>query len=92
MLRLIPINFDMVNYACGIFGVHWKPYAIATAFGIIPGMVTYVLVGATFYGLTSLDFANIKLNTQYLIISLVLYVTSFGLAFIVKKKMKIDEK
>jgi len=44
MLRLIPINFDMVNYACGIFGVKRRPYAIATAFGIIPGMVTYVLV------------------------------------------------
>jgi uncharacterized membrane protein YdjX (TVP38/TMEM64 family) len=92
MLRLIPINFDMVNYACGIFWVKRKPYAIATAFGIIPGMVTYVLVGATFYGLTSLDFANIKLNTQYLLISLILYVVSFGLAFIVKKRMKMDIK
>lgn len=91
MLRLIPINFDMVNYACGIFGVKWKPYALATAFGIIPGMVTYVLLGATFYGVRSLDFSSIKLNNEYLLISAVLYVVSFGMAFIVKRYMKYEE-
>ena len=91
MLRLIPINFDMVNYACGIFWVKRRSYAIATAFGIIPGMVTYILVGATFYGVQSLDFSNIKLNTNYLLISLVLYVCSFTIAFIIKKKMKIND-
>ncbi|MBP7007959.1 VTT domain-containing protein [Patescibacteria group bacterium] len=43
-LRLIPINFDMINYVCGIYGVKRKPYALATAIGIIPGMITYVLI------------------------------------------------
>lgn len=88
MLRLIPINFDMVNYVCGILGIRWKPYAAATAFGIIPGMVTYTLIWATFYGVKSLDFNSISLNTNYLIISIILYVVSFGLAFLVKKYMK----
>lgn len=91
MLRLIPINFDMVNYACGIFWIKRRPYAIATAFGIIPGMVTYVLVWATFHGVNSLDFFKVKLNTNYLLISLVLYVASFAIAFFIKKRMKINE-
>lgn len=91
MLRLIPVNFDMVNYACGIFGVKRKPYALATAFGIIPGMVTYVLVGATFHWVRSFDFSNIKLNNHYLLISWALYLISFALAFLVKKQMKDEE-
>lgn len=87
-LRLIPINFDMINYVCGIYGVKRKPYALATAIGIIPGMITYVLIWATFHGSTSINFDQIHLNKQYLLLSVVLYAISFFGAALIKKYKK----
>lgn len=91
MLRLIPFDFDLVSYVCGIYKFKWTHYALWTALGIIPGMVTYVLFGATFYGVRSFDFSDVKLNHEYLLISAVLYVVSFAIAFILKKKLHYEK-
>lgn len=41
-LRLIPlVPFNVLNIACGVAGVPFRSYALATVLGIIPGTVIY---------------------------------------------------
>jgi uncharacterized membrane protein YdjX (TVP38/TMEM64 family) len=41
-LRLLPVvPFNVINYAAGLAPVRFRPYALSTALGIIPGTVVY---------------------------------------------------
>lgn len=41
-LRLIPlVPFNLLDLAAGLSGMRWRGYAIATAFGILPGTLLY---------------------------------------------------
>lgn len=43
-LRLIPaVPFNLLNFAAGLVGMSWAPYALATAVGILPGAFVYTL-------------------------------------------------
>ncbi len=45
-LRLIPaLPFSAVNYAAGLSGVRFAPYAAGTLLGILPGTVAVVVLG-----------------------------------------------
>lgn len=45
--RLVPVlPFTAVNYASGLTVVGFVPYLLATAVGILPGTVAYVVIGA----------------------------------------------
>ena len=45
-LRLIPaLPFSVVNYAAGLSGVRFAPYAAGTLLGILPGTVAVVVLG-----------------------------------------------
>lgn len=49
-LRLVPVlPFTAINYAAGLTSIGWWQYFLGTAIGILPGTVSYVLLGA--YGL-----------------------------------------
>ncbi len=49
-VRLIPVlPFTAINYAAGLTSVGWWQYFLGTVIGILPGTVSYVLLGA--YGL-----------------------------------------
>jgi uncharacterized membrane protein YdjX (TVP38/TMEM64 family) len=46
-LRLSPlVPFNLQNYAFGLTSVRFRAYVAATFFGIIPGTVLYVYLGA----------------------------------------------
>jgi len=46
--RLVPIfPWELVNYSCGICGIHWRQYILGTFLGIIPASFTYNLIGAS---------------------------------------------
>ncbi len=45
-LRLSPIfPFNGLNYACGLFPISFRDYALSTAIGMIPGTAAYVYTG-----------------------------------------------
>lgn len=44
-MRLIYLPFDAVNYGCGLTSIKQRDYALATLIGIMPGLVTFVLLG-----------------------------------------------
>lgn len=53
LLHLSPIiPFNMLNYALGASKLALNDFIVATAIGIIPGVVLYTLIGSTFGDLT----------------------------------------
>lgn len=47
MMRLIYLPFDAVNYGCGLTSVRHIDFFIGTFLGIIPALVSFVLLGGT---------------------------------------------
>jgi uncharacterized membrane protein YdjX (TVP38/TMEM64 family) len=45
-MRLFYVPFDLTNYGSGILKIKWPSYFIATLIGIIPGLTTFVALGA----------------------------------------------
>jgi len=46
LVRMIPLfPWDAVNYGAGLCGFRFRSYALATLIGIIPGSLTYNLIG-----------------------------------------------
>ena len=48
ILRLIYMPFDMVGFMAGFRNLRQLDFALGTFFGIIPGLVTFVLLGSSF--------------------------------------------
>lgn len=47
IMRLIYLPFDAVNYGCGLTSMKHRDYFTGTFIGIIPGLVSFVLLGGT---------------------------------------------
>ena len=45
-MRLFYVPFDLANYGSGVLKVGWPSYALATLIGIMPGLTTFVALGA----------------------------------------------
>ncbi|MCB0208712.1 MAG: TVP38/TMEM64 family protein [Anaerolineae bacterium] len=50
VLHLLFVPFDLVNYLAGFFRMDWPKFAVATVIGAIPGILTFVLFGASLEG------------------------------------------
>ncbi len=48
ILRILPVNFDVISYAAGLSKVRPMTYFLATAAGIIPGTIVLNVLGASF--------------------------------------------
>lgn len=48
IMRLIYLPYDMVNYLAGVVRAPWPAYALATLLGILPGSLSFVLLGSVF--------------------------------------------
>ncbi|MBT2623882.1 TVP38/TMEM64 family protein [Bacillus sp. HU-1818] len=77
MLRILPINFDLISYAAGISNIKPWTYLAATAAGIIPGTIALNVLGASFFTGNVLVFS----------IVIVIYIIFLTLPFVFKKKM-----
>lgn len=54
LVRLAPaFPFAFINYAFGLTGVRFVPYALATFFGIMPGTAAFVIFGSAAAGAAS---------------------------------------
>lgn len=85
--RFIFLPFDMTNYASGILRLRWKTYAITTALGIIPGVLVFVLAGASVDMAQFVADLKISINTKPLLISGII----FALALYLSKYLKRAE-
>jgi uncharacterized membrane protein YdjX (TVP38/TMEM64 family) len=45
LMRLVYLPFDAVNYGCGLSSMRHRDYFIGTFLGILPGLVSFVLLG-----------------------------------------------
>ncbi len=48
VMRLIYLPYDLVNYLAGLVRVPWIHFALGTLLGILPGSLTFVLLGSAF--------------------------------------------
>lgn len=49
VMRLIYLPYDLVNYLCGVVRVPWLQYATGTLLGVLPGALTFTLLGSVFH-------------------------------------------
>jgi uncharacterized membrane protein YdjX (TVP38/TMEM64 family) len=62
ILRLIPsVSFDMVSYGVGLTKIPFRTFFIASFLGTIPGIISYVLIGAGLTNDNSLSWAGVSL-------------------------------
>jgi uncharacterized membrane protein YdjX (TVP38/TMEM64 family) len=59
LMRLLYFPFDLTNYLSGLSAVRHRDYALATFIGIIPGLVTFVLLGSSFMNPLNLIFTGL---------------------------------
>jgi uncharacterized membrane protein YdjX (TVP38/TMEM64 family) len=45
LMRLVYLPFDAVSYGCGLTSMRQRDFAIGTFIGILPGLVSFVLLG-----------------------------------------------
>lgn len=81
-MRLIaPLPFSVVNYTCGLSGVHGVQYMLATFVGVLPGTVAVVVLG---------DSLIEGVTAQMLIASLVFAVIGV-MGLLIDAKVPVDE-
>lgn len=79
IMRLTYFPFDLVGYASGICNIKQKEFALGTFIGIIPGLITFVLLGSSFS------------DPRNLFLALLFFVVGLMIAKYIKKK-KIMKK
>lgn len=47
IMRLVYLPFDVVNYGCGLTAMRQRDFAIGTFIGIMPGLISFVLLGGS---------------------------------------------
>lgn len=77
-LTLLFAPFDLLSYTAGFLQVKWKPFAAAIALGSLPGIVTFVLFGASLEG--ELMSGSPQINYNTLAISGVILIVSLSLS------------
>jgi uncharacterized membrane protein YdjX (TVP38/TMEM64 family) len=83
-MRLILLHFDTVSYVAGFLRVNWRGFLLATGLGSLAGVVSYVLAGASIEG--NFDGSLSSLDPRMLAVAVLLFVASFGLAWLLRGK------
>ena len=87
-MRLFYMPFDLTNYGAGILKISWRSYFMATLIGIMPGLVTFVALGAA-VDLESLKQQGVSFDAfdpRYLALSVLLFIVSIALSKFLKRK------
>jgi uncharacterized membrane protein YdjX (TVP38/TMEM64 family) len=93
IMRFIYIPYDLVSYLSGLLRIRYLPFILATALGSIPGTFAFVLLGAS---ASPQDIDQLFLTGQLpsldwrvLVLSIVMFVVSLGLARLLRRKEKV---
>jgi len=86
-MRLFYVPFDLTNYGSGILKINWRSYFTATLIGIMPGVTTFVALGA------ALDLEEFSANgltfdafdPRFLVLSVAIFIVSLGLSRFLKR-------
>ena len=76
-LRLLFAPFDLVGYFAGASSIAYKPFALATFFGILPGLITSAFLGGSVS------------NPRFLIISAIFFVAGIAISKFIKRKSEL---
>jgi uncharacterized membrane protein YdjX (TVP38/TMEM64 family) len=68
LLRNLYMPFDLLNYGAGLTKIKWKDYALGTFFGILPGLLTFTILGSS----THMGMSAVWLSGVFFIISLLI--------------------
>lgn len=79
--------FDLTNYGSGIVQAKWREYFFATLIGIMPGLTTFVALGA------AVDIKEFQMNglsfnafdPKFLALSVAIFVVSLVLSRALKR-------
>lgn len=86
-MRLFYMPFDLANYGSGVLRVQWSSYALATLIGILPGLTTFVALGAALdleeFRANGLSFD--ALDVRYLAVAVIIFTVSLVLSRLLKK-------
>ena len=87
LMRLFYVPFDLTNYGAGIVKANWRAYFFATLIGIMPGLTTFVALGAA---IDLEEFRDMGLSfdafdPKFLALSLAIFVVSLGLSKFLKR-------
>lgn len=74
ILRLIYMPFDMVGFMAGFRNLRQLDFALGTFFGIIPGLVTFVLLGSSFT------------DPKNLVLTVIAFLVGIAISFVLKKR------
>jgi len=65
LIRLSPVfPFNLQNYAFGLTGVSFWPYALASAIGMVPGILMYVYLGTVARSLAQIAAGEVEQTTM----------------------------
>ncbi len=90
-MRLFYVPFDLTNYGSGILKIKWSSYFTATLIGIVPGLTTFVALGA------AVDLDKFRtdgitfdaFNPAFLALSVGIFVVSIMISNYLKKKKEV---
>ncbi len=88
LMRLFYVPFDLTNYGAGVVRANWREYFYATLIGIMPGLTTFVALGAAL-DLQTLRNEGLSFNAfapEFLALSVVIFIVSLYLSKWLKKK------
>jgi uncharacterized membrane protein YdjX (TVP38/TMEM64 family) len=83
--RIVPfIPYNLLNYALSLTHVRWRPYAVGTVLGMIPGSLTLVYIGAATGDLsramTGIEAINGASGFVYLLTALAIVLVTWWLS------------
>lgn len=78
IMRLIYLPFDAVNFGCGLTSIRQRDFALGTFIGIMPGLISFVLIGGSI---------SSGVDNRILVISIsaICFVIGFVIAHKIKK-------
>ncbi|MFP7479545.1 TVP38/TMEM64 family protein [Terribacillus saccharophilus] len=79
VMRVLPVfNYDLVSYVAGLTRVKFKQYMAASILGVLPGTMTYALVGSSI----------VSLNYTYIAFILLIILICALIGFWKREKIK----